>query len=138
LVLVFTAEVIPAVCALVFELTTAAIEELAVVTSESVARDPEVRPAPVRVRVVAVQTSAAREPKVESVLDENAQIDAGSDAASDEEADATTALVFAFTAEVIPAVCALVFALITAASEVVAIPTRVSVFELTAEVIPAV
>jgi hypothetical protein len=102
---------------------TDARDEVAVVTSESVARDPEVRPAPVKVRVVAVQTSAAREPKVESVLDENAQIDAGSEAASELDAEATTALVFA---------------LMTAASDVVAIPTRVSVLVLTALVIPDV
>ena len=121
-----------------FALITDARDDDAVVTSESVARDPEVRPAPVRVRVVAVQTSAASVPKVERVLAEYAQIDAGRDAARDDDAEATTALVFALTAEVMPEVWVLVFALMTAARDVVAIPTRVSVFEFTAEVIPAV
>ena len=87
-----------------FALMTDARDEVAVVTSESVASDPEVRPAPVKVRVVAAQTSEATDAREVKVLDENAQIDAGRDAASELEAEATTALVFALTAEVIPAV----------------------------------
>ena len=87
---------------LVLLFTTAAIEVEAVVTSESVASDPEVRPAPVRVRVVAAQTSEATDAREVRVLDENAHIDAGSEAARDDDAEATTALVFALTAEVIP------------------------------------
>jgi hypothetical protein len=48
----------------VFAFTSATTEVEAVCTSLSVARDPAVRPAPVRVRVAEVQTSAARVPKV--------------------------------------------------------------------------
>ena len=70
LVFVLTAEVIPAVCALVFALMTDARDDDAVVTSESVARDPEVRPADVRVRVVAAHTSEATEASEVSVLAE--------------------------------------------------------------------
>ena len=44
---------------MVFPLTTAAIELEAVVMSDCTASEPEVRPAPVRVRVVADQISAA-------------------------------------------------------------------------------
>jgi hypothetical protein len=67
-VLELTAEVIPLVCALVFALMTAASEEDAVVTSDCTAREPLERPAPVRVRVPAVHTSAARVPNESSVL----------------------------------------------------------------------
>ena len=69
-----------------FALMTDARDEVAVVTSESVASDPEVRPAPVKVRVVAAQTSEATDAREVRVLDENAQIDAGSEAARDDEA----------------------------------------------------
>jgi len=59
--------------------------------------------------VVAFHTSAATEVIEVSVLDENAQIDAGSEAASELDAEATIVLVFVLTAEVIPAVWVLVF-----------------------------
>ena len=144
-----TAEVIPEVWALVLLFTKVATDVLAVVTSESVASDPEVRPAPVKVRVVAAQTSEATDAREVRVLDENAQIDAGSEAARELEAEATTALVFALTAEVIPEVWALVLLFTKVATEVEAfviadpsdddaLPTMVLVFELTALVIPEV
>jgi hypothetical protein len=67
LVLLLTAVVIPDVCALVFALITAASDEVAVVTSESVASDPEVRPAAVRVRFAESHTSSASDPSDERV-----------------------------------------------------------------------
>jgi len=120
----------------VFALMTDARDEVAVVMSESVASDPEVRPAPVKVRVVAAQTSEATDAREVRVLDENAQIDAGSEAASDDDAEATTALVFALTAEVIPAVWILAVAMMTDAREVVAFSTVLLVFALT-DAVPA-
>ena len=54
-----TAEAMPDVCAFVFAFMFAAKLVEAFVTSDWTARDPELRPAPVRVRVVAVQMSAA-------------------------------------------------------------------------------
>ena len=78
--LVFT----PAVCVLVLLLIASvsfvmdALSELdAVCTSESVAREPAVRPAPVRVRVAADQTSVASVPKVVRLRDPKAQTCAG-------------------------------------------------------------
>ncbi len=71
-------------CALVFAFTTAAIDvealpvvaftsattdDDAFVTSDCVASEPEVSPAPVRVRVATLHTSAASVPKDESVRD---------------------------------------------------------------------
>jgi hypothetical protein len=102
-VLVLTAEVIPAVAVLVFPLTTAATEVEAFWTSLRVASEPELKPAPVRVRVAYVHTSEAVspppademlemvastlmasclpiEPGTVSVLDATFQIDAGSEA----------------------------------------------------------
>jgi len=90
LVLVLTAEVIPEVCALVLLFTKVATDVLAVVMSESVASDPDVRPAAVRVLVVAAQMSDTTPESDVRVLDENDQIDAGRDAARDELADATS------------------------------------------------
>ena len=49
----------------------------ALCTSESVAREPAVRPAPVSVRVAADQTSEASVPKVVSDRDPKAQTEAG-------------------------------------------------------------
>ena len=119
-----------------FALMTDARDEVAVVMSESVASDPEVRPAPVKVRVVAAQTSEATDAREVRVLDENAQIDAGSEAARELDAEATTALVFALTAEVIPAVWILAVAMMTDAREVVAFSTVLLVFALT-DAVPA-
>jgi hypothetical protein len=163
-VLLFTADVIPDVCALVFEFTVEAILVDAVVTSESVAREPEVRPAPVRVRVADDQTSAASVPKVVSVRLPAAQTFAGilviddascetidddavatillvfalMTAASDEVAVKIALFVFELTALVIPDVCALVLALILAASDVDAVRMALSVLLFTADVIPDV
>ena len=99
----------------VFAFTTAAIELEAVCTSLSVARLPEVSPAPVRVRVAAPQMSAAiavpdvrvREPADQMsatsvpndvrVLPENDHMEFGSVAESEDDALETTVFVFAFT-----------------------------------------
>ena len=62
-----TDDVIPDVWVLVFALITAASDEVAVVTSERVASDPDERPAPVRVRVPTVHTSDASDPSDERV-----------------------------------------------------------------------
>ena len=58
-------------------LITEASEEVAVWTSESVASEPTLSPAPVRVRVAADQTSVASVPKVDSERDPKAQTCAG-------------------------------------------------------------
>jgi hypothetical protein len=155
-VLLFTLETIPAVAEFVFAFITAASEDVATATRESVfeltdavpdviaeprdvdavvmsdckANDPLSSPAPVSVLVVCVQTSAAREPNELSVRVEYVQIAPGSVANKDDEAVATLVSVLEFTAEV-PADIAF-------ASELVAIATRESVFALTEEVIPAV
>ena len=62
----------PDVWVFVFELTARVPAEMAVLseddadcTSDKVAREPDVRPAPVRVRVAADHTSVANVPKVE-------------------------------------------------------------------------
>ena len=99
----------------VFAFTTEAMELDAVCTSSSVARLPEVSPAPVSVRVAAPQISAAiavpdvsvrvpadqmsatSVPNDVRVLPENDHIEFGKVAARDEEAVATAVLVFAFT-----------------------------------------
>jgi DNA-binding NarL/FixJ family response regulator len=54
--------------------------------------------------VVAFQTSAATEAIDVSVLDENAQTEAGREAARELDAEATMVFVFVLTAEVMPAV----------------------------------
>ena len=136
---------------LVFALTTAASDVEAVVTvaftldvalliSLLVASEPVVRPAPVRVRVVADQTSVASVPNDESVRELYAHTFAGIDVMSepiDVEAVRTALFVFALTDEVIPEVTLLVFALTTAATDVVAIASAESVFAFTLAV-PAV
>lgn len=66
-VFAFTAEVTPAVWEFVFAFTSATTEDDALCTSESVAREPAVSSAPVRVRVAELQTSVASVPKLESV-----------------------------------------------------------------------
>lgn len=73
--------------------------DVALSTSERVASEPDVSPAPVRVRVAEPQTSDARVPNDVSVLPLKAQILAGKVAARDEEAVAISLSVFAFTLE---------------------------------------
>ena len=128
---------------LVFAFTTAATELEAVVRSDNVASEPDERPAPVRVRVPFVQTSAASEPKVVSERVPFAQTFAGIDVMLDaievrvlpREDDAAfvfaftsaviddeAVLVFAFTAVVTPAVAEFVFALTLAVPAVIAVP----------------
>jgi hypothetical protein len=107
-------------------LTIATTEEVAVVRSESVARDPEERPAPVRVRVPAAQMSeaiatplvrervpfsqisATRVPKVVRERVVAFQTLVGILVAREEEAARTVALVLALTAEVMPEVAPVV------------------------------
>ena len=115
-----------AVCTLVlvFAFTTAAIELEAVCTSSSVARLPEVSPAPVSVRVPEVQTSAASVPKPVSVREPAAQTFAGIEVMdeamvesvepSEVEAVSTVAfvLVFITAARDEEAVCTTVFVLL--------------------------
>ncbi len=117
---------IPDVCVLVLALTSATTDDDALVTSDCVASEPEVKPAPVSVRVPLVQTSAASVPKLESVLDVYDQTLAGTaaiDAASEVDAVRTCVFVLAFT---------------RATTDDEAFPTVVSVWALTALVIPAV
>ena len=106
-----------------FAFTTAATEVDAVCTSLSVAREPEEREAPVRVRVAADQMSVAIAVPDVSVLVAAFQTLSGIDVARDVEAARTVASVFALTALVIPEVCAFVFAFTTAAIEVEAVVT---------------
>ncbi len=108
-------------------LMAAPSDELAVWTSESVASDPEESPAPVRVRVPLVHTSAASVPNPVKVRVPAAQTAVGievmevvideSERPSDDDAVRTERLVFAF---------------ITAASDDDAIPTLLSVLALIA------
>jgi hypothetical protein len=117
----------------VFALTTAATELDAVETSDAVARDPELRPAPVSVRVPFTHTSAARVPNVVRLRVPFAQTAAGipvTDAAteaiedpSEEEAVFSEVFVFALTATV-PAETA-------APSDELAVPIAVFVFAFT-------
>ena len=79
-------------------------DDVAVVTSDKVASDPEVRPAPVRVRVPFVQTSATKVPKDDRVRPEADQIAVGRVAKSDDEAVKMALLVLVLTAEVTAAV----------------------------------
>lgn len=130
----------------VFAFTTAAIEEEAVCTSESVAREPEESPAPVRVRVPFVHTSAAKVPKPVSVRLPAAQTLEGMSAIeavmlesvdpSEVDAVSTAAFVFALmtAAREEDAVCTVVFvfAFMTAARDDEAVPTLLSVFALIA------
>lgn len=118
----FTFAVTPAVAVFVFALTTAAIELDAALTSDWSASEPELKPAPVSVRVPFVHTSAASVPNVVRLRVPFAQTLPGiaviDDASvvrvepSDVEAVNTALLVFPF---------------ITAASEVVAVTSAVSV-----------
>ena len=120
------------------EATAAARDDEAFVTSLCTASEPELRPAPVRVRVPLVQTeeavSAARVPKPVRVRPAKFQTLNGIEVASDVEAARTTLFVLAFTVEAMPAVCELVFAFTTAAIEEEAL----LIFALTADVIPEV
>ena len=110
----------------------------AFVTSSAVASDPDESPAPVSVLTLLVHTSAANDPSEESVRELYDQIDAGKLAKREDDAVATTLLVLALTALVIPDVTEFVLAFILAAREVLAANTVALVFELTAEVIPDV
>jgi hypothetical protein len=104
----------------VFPFTTAATELDAVWTSESVAREPTLRPAPVRVRVPFVHTSAASVPNVVRLRVPFAHTAAGRFkicAESDVEAVNICAFVFPFT---------------TAAIELEAVPTVLFVLALMA------
>jgi hypothetical protein len=77
-------------------------DEEAVCTSVRVAREPESRPAPVMVRVMYPQTlpgSDVSEAMICDTIDEEADVIAEP---SDEDAEATIALVFAFTSVVMP------------------------------------
>ena len=95
--------------AFVFAFTTAATDDDADCTSERVASDPAVRPAPVSVRVPFVQTSDASVPNDVSVRVPAAQTFVGieaiddateaMDAPRDVDAVRTVAFVFAFTKE---------------------------------------
>ena len=90
-----------------FALITEASDDVAVWTSESVAREPEVSPAPVSVRVAADQTSEARVPKVVRLRDPKLQMVAGRLVIIlpiEVEAFETCVLVFELTALVIPEV----------------------------------
>ena len=101
------------------------------------AREPAVRPAPVRVRVAADQTSDANVPKVVRLRDPKLQMVAGSEVIIlpiEVDAFDTCVLVFELTPLTIPEVCVLVFRLMFAANEVDAFNTAVLVFELTAVV----
>ena len=99
----------------------------AVSTSDKVASEPEVRPAPVRVRVPFVHTSAARVPKRVSVRVPAAHTLAGIDAI-DEVIEENCAPNDDDAARTV----ALVFVLILDASEVEAASTSASVFALIA------
>ena len=123
-VLLLTALVIPAVAELVLAFTTAAMDEEAVpivvltdvvarLISTFVAREPDVRPAPVRVRVAEIQTSEASVPKDESVRTLEFQTFVGIVSASEVEA----VLMVELTEVVTAPVCVLVLALTTAATE---------------------
>ena len=106
----------------VFPFTTAATDDDADCTSERVASDPAVRPAPVSVRVPFVQTSDASVPNEVRVRVPDAQTSAGIDA-SDETIDASVELVAPIPApRDVEAVrtFALVFAFTTAATDEVA------------------
>ena len=112
------------ICALVLAFTTAAMDEEAVpivvltdvvarLISTFVAREPDVRPAPVRVRVAEIQTSEASVPKDESVRTLEFQTFVGIVSASEVEA----VLMVELTEVVTAPVCVLVLALTTAATE---------------------
>jgi len=88
----------------------------AVCTSERVASDPDVRPAPVKVRVPLVQTSAARVPKPVKVRVPAAQTFVGIDAID----DVMEVRVEPIEVEAVNT-CAFVLALTTAARDVVAV-----------------
>lgn len=81
------------------------------------------RPAPVKVLTPLDQTSATSEPKLESVRELYAQIEAGRVAASEEDALRIARSVFVFTSVTIFAVALFVFAFITAAKEEDAVVT---------------
>ena len=114
--------------AFVFAFTTAATDDEADCTSERVASDPAVRPAPVSVRVPFVQTSDASVPKDESVRVPAAQTFIGIDVIAEEievsdeprdvDAVRTVALVFAFMNAPSEVEAVFVFAFTTAATEV--------------------
>ena len=87
---------------MVLAFTSATTDELAFCTSDWTASDPELKPAPVRVRVPLVQTSAASVPKLDKVRPVKFQIAVGSMANKDDEAFPTTRLVLLFTL-VVPA-----------------------------------
>ena len=98
-------EICESVCAFTLVVcveATDASEDEAFCTSVSVASDPELKPAPVSVRVPLFQTSAASVPNDESVRPVKFQMVAGSMAKSELEAFPTTRLVLLFTL-VVPA-----------------------------------
>jgi hypothetical protein len=119
----FTATVCAAVCEPVLAFTIAATDDVAVWISPSVASEPLVRPAPVRVRVPFVQTSAANVPKVVRLRVPLAHTLAGMDVievATDAIAELRLVIPVPSELEAVRTLV-LVFALTTAASEVVAV-----------------
>jgi hypothetical protein len=102
---------------LVFALTTDATDEDAVVTSERVARLPDVSPAPVKVRVAAPHMSEVSVPNDERVRTDAFHTLRGIEVARDEEAVRTAVFVFVFTSLTIPAVALVVLALTSATTE---------------------
>ena len=110
----------------------------AFVTSSAVASDPDESPAPVSVLTLLVHTSATTVPNEDNVREVYDQIDAGKLAKREDDAVATTLLVLALTALVIPDVTEFVLAFILAAREVLAANTVAFVFELTVDAIPDV
>lgn len=88
--------------------TTAATDDEAFCTSDKVASEPDVRPAAVRVRDAALQTSVASVPNEERVRTDAFQTFTGIEVAKDEDA---------------ARIAAFVLALMTAASEEVAVVT---------------
>ena len=103
-----------------FELICEVTEVDADWTSDKVAREPDVRPAPVSVRVAADQTYVAREPKVESEREPYDQIVAGSEVIMlpiEVEAFPTCVFVLVLTDDVIPEVWVLVLVLMFAARD---------------------
>ena len=105
-------------------MTTAATDEVAVTMSLCVASEPELRPAPVSVRVAAPQMSEAIATPLVSARELYVHTNDGTDniiEPIDEEAVRTALSVWAFTLVLIPAVAVSVCAFTTAARDEVAV-----------------
>ncbi len=92
-------------------------DELAVVTSDSVASEPDVNPAAVSVLEAALHTSVASVPKEERVRTDAFQTFIGIDVARDEDAARIAALVFRATSLVTPKAAAAVLAFTSATTD---------------------